>query len=137
MPQPDSHGVNQQSKTSPGRAAGVLRRAAAGACAKSANPHLRKNPGVTWVEFCPHYACISRSKADDLIRRLDEFGGTYTSAPAWGPMYGSQAVSEQFLAEQVIGRLPEGSIIVYDRNFGVFSVNWYAQPGRTIRYWRG
>jgi hypothetical protein len=46
--------------------------------------------------------------------------------PAWGPMYGSQAVSEQFLAEQVIGRLPEGSIIVYDRNFGVFSVNWYA-----------
>ena len=47
--------------------------------------------------------------------------------PAWGPMYGSQAVSEQFLAEQVIDRLPEGSIIVYDRNFGVFSVNWYAK----------
>jgi hypothetical protein len=45
--------------------------------------------------------------------------------PAWGPMYGSQAVSEQFLAEQVIDRLPEGSIIVCDRNFGVFSVNWY------------
>jgi hypothetical protein len=46
--------------------------------------------------------------------------------PAWGPMYGSQAVSEQSLAEQIIDRLPEGSFIVYDRNFGVFSVNWYA-----------
>lgn len=46
--------------------------------------------------------------------------------PACGPMYGSQAVSEQFLAEQIIDRLPEGSIIVWDRNFGVFSVSWYA-----------
>jgi hypothetical protein len=46
--------------------------------------------------------------------------------PAQGPMYGSQAVSEQSLAEQVIDRLPGGSIIVCDRNFGVFSVSWYA-----------
>jgi hypothetical protein len=33
--------------------------------------------GVTWDEFCPRYAAISRSKADDLIRRLDEFGQAY------------------------------------------------------------
>ena len=33
--------------------------------------------GVTWDEFCPRYAAISRSKADDLIRRLDEFGEAY------------------------------------------------------------
>lgn len=46
--------------------------------------------------------------------------------PAQGPMYGSQAVSEQSLAEEVVDRLPDGSIIVCDRNFGVFSVSWYA-----------
>jgi putative transposase len=46
--------------------------------------------------------------------------------PAWGPMYGEQRVSEQSLAESIIDRLPEGSIIVWDRNFGVFSVSWYA-----------
>ena len=33
--------------------------------------------GVTWDEFCPQHAAISRSKADDLIRRLDEFGQAY------------------------------------------------------------
>ena len=46
--------------------------------------------------------------------------------PAWGAMYGEQAVSEQTLAESIIDRLPEGSVMVDDRNFGVFSVAWYA-----------
>ena len=42
--------------------------------------------------------------------------------PAWGPMYGAQAVSEQQLTETVLERLPMGSVIVGDGNFGVFSV---------------
>ena len=42
--------------------------------------------------------------------------------PAWGPMYGGQAVSEQQLAETVLERMPAGSVIVGDGNFGVFSV---------------
>lgn len=46
--------------------------------------------------------------------------------PAWGPMYGKQAVSEQALSEEIIDRFPAGSISVMDRNFGVFSVAWYA-----------
>jgi hypothetical protein len=46
--------------------------------------------------------------------------------PAWGPMYGEQAVSEQALAESILDRFPEGSVMVDDRNFGVFSVVWYA-----------
>jgi putative transposase len=66
-----------------------------------------------------HYPMMRVLAAHDLFSGI-------ALRPAWGPMYGSQAVSEQFLAEQVIDRLPEGSIIVYDRNFGVFSVNWYA-----------
>ena len=39
--------------------------------------HAYEELGVTWEEFCPRYAAISRSKADDLIRRLDEFGQDY------------------------------------------------------------
>ena len=47
--------------------------------------------------------------------------------PAWGAMYGGQAVSEQALSEQIIDRFPARSIAVIDRNFGVFSVAWHAQ----------
>lgn len=46
--------------------------------------------------------------------------------PVRGPMYGDQAVSEQALSEKIIDRLPQRSIGVLDRNFGVFSVAWYA-----------
>jgi|ERR1035438_4013576 hypothetical protein len=41
-------------------------------------------------------------------------------------MYGAQAVSEQELVEVVMGRLPEGSVLVGDANFGVFSVAYAA-----------
>jgi putative transposase len=40
--------------------------------------------------------------------------------PAWGPMYGPEAVSEQSLARQVLGRAPAGSVIVGDAGFGIF-----------------
>jgi len=45
--------------------------------------------------------------------------------PAWGPMYGKEAVSEQALVEKLIDQLPDESIGVVDRNFGIFSVAWY------------
>lgn len=41
--------------------------------------------------------------------------------PAWGAMYGEEAVSEQQLAEQVLDRAPLGSVIVGDGNFGIFN----------------
>jgi putative transposase len=41
--------------------------------------------------------------------------------PAWGPMYGPEAVSEQQLAEQVLGQAPTRSVILGDGSFGVFS----------------
>jgi hypothetical protein len=41
--------------------------------------------------------------------------------PAWGPMYGPEAVAEQRLAKQVLGRAPAGSIIIGDGSFGIFS----------------
>jgi hypothetical protein len=32
---------------------------------------------LTWEEFCQEYAGISRSRADNVIRQLDEFGESY------------------------------------------------------------
>jgi hypothetical protein len=40
---------------------------------------------------------------------------------------GSKAVSEQQLVGQAIQRLPTGSVVRGDTNFGVFSVAWAAQ----------
>jgi putative transposase len=47
--------------------------------------------------------------------------------PCWGPMHGDQAVSEQGLTEQILERLPAGSVLMADRNFAVFSVAWAGQ----------
>lgn len=47
-------------------------------------------------------------------------------APAFGPAHGSGAVSEQALAEELIDRMPPASVLIGDRNFGVFSVLWRA-----------
>jgi hypothetical protein len=47
--------------------------------------------------------------------------------PYWGPMYGPQAASEQALAEHATKHVPAGSVIIDDRNFGIFSVAYHAQ----------
>lgn len=53
--------------------------------------------------------------------------------PYWGAMYGPRAVSEQALAEQAARHVPAGSVIIGDRNFGVFSVAYHAhQQGQRV-----
>jgi hypothetical protein len=53
--------------------------------------------------------------------------------PQWGPMNGKQAVSEQGLLEQALDRLPCGSVLLGDANFGVFSVGYAAdQRGHPV-----
>jgi hypothetical protein len=47
--------------------------------------------------------------------------------PYWGPLNGSRAVSEQALAERVMQHVPAGSVIIGDRNFGIFSTAYSAQ----------
>jgi hypothetical protein len=47
-------------------------------------------------------------------------------APAFGPMHGPEATSEQALAGELIDRLPSGSTLIADRNFGIFAVLWRA-----------
>jgi hypothetical protein len=50
--------------------------------------------------------------------------------PEWGAMHGPDAVSEQELLERAIDRLPEGSTVMGDANFGVFSVAYAAAQRR-------
>jgi hypothetical protein len=53
--------------------------------------------------------------------------------PCWGPMYGPRAVSEQELARQVMLALPPRSVVLGDRNFGIFSMAYAAQQrGLTV-----
>jgi putative transposase len=47
--------------------------------------------------------------------------------PYWGPMYGRRAVSEQDLAGRAMQHVPAGSVIVGDRNFGIFATAYAAQ----------
>jgi hypothetical protein len=47
--------------------------------------------------------------------------------PCWGPMYGPDAVSEQELAQQGMDSLPPRSVVMGDRNFGIFSIAYAAQ----------
>lgn len=62
-----------------------------------------------------HWPLIRMLVAHDLHTGL-------AMRPEWGPMYGGHAVGEQALLERAVDRLPEGSVVVADRNFGVFSV---------------
>jgi hypothetical protein len=57
---------------------------------------------------------------------LHELETGLAEEPQWGPMYGDKAVSEQSLAEKAMDALSPGSIVVGDRNFGVFSIVWAA-----------
>jgi hypothetical protein len=47
--------------------------------------------------------------------------------PCSGPMYGPAAVSEQGLAKEMLARLPAGSAVLGDRNFGIFSIAYHSQ----------
>jgi hypothetical protein len=46
--------------------------------------------------------------------------------PQYGPKYGPHAVSELVLAQGLLARLPDNSIVIADRNFGVFAFAWAA-----------
>lgn len=42
--------------------------------------------------------------------------------PQWGPQNGPAAVSEQALANRALDALPPGSVVIGDRNFGIFAI---------------
>lgn len=49
--------------------------------------------------------------------------------PYWGPQNGPESVSEQVLAQRAVAGLPDGSVVIADRNFGVFSVAYACHLG--------
>jgi hypothetical protein len=52
--------------------------AAEAACLKHIRDHRSyESLGLTWEQFCPEHLRISRSSADRLIQRLEEFGEPY------------------------------------------------------------
>ncbi len=58
---------------------------------------------------------------------LHELETGLAEEPQWGAMYGPAAVSEQMLAEKAMDALPTDSVLVGDRNFGIFSIAWAAR----------
>ena len=73
-----------------------------------------------------HWPVLLMLVAQELTTGLAE-------RPCWGPMYGSEAVSEQALTEQLLDRLPDHSVLMGDINFGVFSVAFAAnQRGHDV-----
>lgn len=70
-----------------------------------------------------HWPVLRIVVAHDLETGLAE-------RPSWGPLNGPQAVSEQELAERVMQRLAAESVVVADRNFGIFSTAYHAQQRR-------
>jgi hypothetical protein len=83
-------------------------------------------PPATNQHGASHWPLLRLLVAHDLYTGL-------ALRPQWGPAYGSLAVSEQGLLEQLIQRLPSQAIIVGDANFGVFSVAYAAdQRGHPV-----
>jgi hypothetical protein len=66
-----------------------------------------------------HWSLIRVLGATDVVSGL-------AARPCSGPMNGPGAVSEQELAKEMMGRLPEGCGVMGDRNFGVFSMAYHA-----------
>jgi hypothetical protein len=62
---------------------------------------------------------------------MHDLGTGLAQPPCWGAVNGAEATSEQALAEQALQALPAGSVVVADRNFGIFSVA-YAGRSRGI-----
>ena len=53
--------------------------------------------------------------------------------PSWGAMYGAEAVSEQQVAEEALGRLPADAVVLGDGNFGIFAYAYAVhQSGRPM-----
>ena len=67
-----------------------------------------------------HWPVMRVMVAHDVVSGL-------ATPPCWGPLGGPQAVSEQGLTKEIMGRLPAGCAILGDRNLGVFSVAYHAK----------
>jgi hypothetical protein len=104
-------------------------------------------PGLDRPMFLLDGSTLLLPHSEDLVRAYppprNQYGASHWSGmrvlvahevvsglavrPCWGPMDGPQAVSEQGLAKQMLSRLPAGSVVLGDRNFGIFSMAYHAR----------
>lgn len=104
-------------------------------------------PGLDRPMFLLDGSTLLLPHSEDLVRAYppprNQYGASHWSGmrvlvahevvsglavrPCWGPLDGPQAVSEQGLAKQMLPRLPTGSVVLGDRNFGVFSMAYHAR----------
>src|SRR6202789_1263769 len=64
-----------------------------------------------------------------IVVMHDVFSGLVLQ-PSWGAMYGTEAVSEQALAERALERLPANAVVLSDSNFGIFGFAWAVQESQ-------
>jgi hypothetical protein len=89
-------------------------------------------------ELCQHYPPASNRHGEShwpILRVLvaHDLHTGLAMRPEWGAMHGPNAVSEQRLLEKAMDRLPSGSTVIGDCNFGVFSVAYTAtQSGHPV-----
>ncbi len=76
---------------------------------------VRRFPPATNQHGSSHWPVIRKVMAYEL-------GSGLATRPYYGAMFGPNAVSETDLARQILGQLGGPAMIVYDRNFGIFSM---------------
>jgi IS4 transposase len=74
-------------------------------------------PPATNQHGSSHWPILHLAVAHELQSGLAVF-------PEFGPKYGPQAKSELALSRGLLGRLPDKSLVLADRNYGVFAFAW-------------
>jgi len=112
----------------------------------------QKLPGLNRPMFLLDGSTLLMAHSEELVRAYppprNQHGASHWAAmrvlvahevvsglavrPCWGPLDGPNAVSEQGLAKEMMRRIPEESVTLGDRNFGVFSVAYHAQQERHL-----
>lgn len=108
---------------------------------------LECEPELPWRAYLLDGSSVQLEHEPELLRAFPPAGNQHTKShwpvmrmvvlhdletglaerPYWGAMNGQQAVSEQALAALAIQHVPAGSVIVGDRNFGIFATAYHAQ----------
>jgi hypothetical protein len=113
---------------------------------ESLNQQFQNLPGMDRPMFLLDGTSLQLSHSKDLVKTYppasNRFGVSHwpvmrvavahevvsglATRPAWGPMYGKHATSEQGLTKTILGWLPAGCGVMGDRNYGVFSMAYHA-----------
>lgn len=76
---------------------------------------VKQYPPATNQHGASHWPVLRMVVMHDLQSGL-------AALPAYGPMYGPKATSEQQLAEELLDQVRVGTTIIADRNFGIFAI---------------